>query len=144
MTAPNLTYHKCDLTSQSDIEETCTTILNSSPPTVLINNAGIAKLQTIMDTTQEWLQKEFTINLFCHYTLIQKRMLCCLSPFTMRSSADTLVVLPKMLENKKGHIVTIASLASYISIPGLVDCEPPSLAISATPISTQLSPSVIR
>ena len=69
---PNLTYHKCDLTSESDIDETAATILNSTPPTVLINNAGVAKVQTVMETSQEWLVKEFTINVFCHWQLIQK------------------------------------------------------------------------
>lgn len=69
---PNLTFYKCDLTSDSDIEEACNAVLESSPPTVLINNAGIAKAQTIMETSQEWLRKIFAINVLCHYSLIQK------------------------------------------------------------------------
>ena len=61
------------------------TVLNSTPPTVLINNAGVAKAQTVMDTSQDWLKKEFTINYFCHYQLIQK---CMPSPFLLPHSLE--------------------------------------------------------
>jgi all-trans-retinol dehydrogenase (NAD+) len=72
------------------------------PPTVLINNAGIAHAHTILEATPQYLRKLFDINVISHYYLIQE-------------------FLPGMIQRKKGHIVTLASLASFATPPGLVD-----------------------
>ena len=68
----------------------------------MINNAGIATAHTILDTSEEFLEKLFRVNLFSHWITIKE-------------------FLPAMLDAKKGHIVSIASMASYFSGCGLVD-----------------------
>ncbi|EOD48821.1 putative short-chain dehydrogenase reductase protein [Neofusicoccum parvum UCRNP2] len=69
-------------------------------PTVLINNAGIAHEHTILDGSDEYDERLFRVNVLSHFTLIRE-------------------FLPGMLSQKKGHIVTVASMASYYSCAGL-------------------------
>ena len=99
---PRLSYHKIDLTSPASINETIAKVLETSTPTVLINNAGIATAHDILSTSDEWLEKIFRVNILSHFTLIR-------------------LLLPKMMAQKKGHIVSIASMASYTGCAGLGD-----------------------
>lgn len=71
-------------------------------PTALINNAGIAYQHNILEGTDEYDERLFRVNLLSHFTLIRE-------------------FLPGMLAQKKGHIVTVASMASYHTPPGLVN-----------------------
>jgi all-trans-retinol dehydrogenase (NAD+) len=71
-------------------------------PSILINNAGIATAHTILDSSEEYLEKIFRVNLLSHWITIKE-------------------FLPAMLEARKGHIVSIASMASYFTCAGLVD-----------------------
>lgn len=71
-------------------------------PTVLINNAGVARGKTILDTTERDLNLTFKVNAFAHFYLAQQ-------------------FLPYMVERNHGMIVTVASLAGYIAAPSMVD-----------------------
>ena len=90
-------------------------------PTVLINNAGIGgdknmtrhshtvsdtsligAGKTILDTSTPFVDSIMKINLTSHFVLIRE-------------------FLPGMLDAKKGHVVGIASMASFVAAPGLVD-----------------------
>jgi all-trans-retinol dehydrogenase (NAD+) len=82
------------------------------PPTVLINNAGIAHAHTILNSTPQYLRKLFDINVISHYYLVQ-------------------AFLPDMIKHKKGHIVTLASLASFVGPPGLIDYAASKAAVLA-------------
>lgn len=53
-------------------------------------------------TTNAESEKLFKVNLISHLVLIRE-------------------FLPGMLKQKKGHIVTIASIASFVAAPGLLD-----------------------
>ncbi|EXJ73289.1 uncharacterized protein A1O5_03049 [Cladophialophora psammophila CBS 110553] len=97
-----LSYYKADLTSTSSIVEAVELICRDATPTVLINNAGIAQAHTILDTSDAWLEKIFRVNLLSHFTLIR-------------------LLLPKMMAQRKGHIVSIASMASYTGCASLAD-----------------------
>ncbi|OAP58631.1 hypothetical protein AYL99_07721 [Fonsecaea erecta] len=97
-----LSYYKADLTSPSSITEAVDAICRASTPTVLINNAGIAQAHTILDTDDAWLDKIFRVNLLSHFTLIR-------------------LLLPRMMAQRKGHIVSIASMASYTGCASLGD-----------------------
>lgn len=55
-----------------------------------------------MGTEPEYLRKIFDVNVLSHYYTVQ-------------------AFLPDMIENNKGHIMTIASMASFFSSGGLVD-----------------------
>lgn len=99
---PRLSYYKGDLTSPESITSTVDAILQKSTPTVLINNAGIAQGHTILNTTDAFLEKIFRINVLSHFTLIR-------------------LLLPKMMAQRKGHIVSLASMASYTGCASLGD-----------------------
>lgn len=80
-----------------------TTILQTGPtPTVLINNAGIAHAHTILDTSDAYLEKIFRVNVMSHFTLIR-------------------LLLPQMMAQRKGHILALASMASYTGVASLGD-----------------------
>lgn len=59
---------------------------------MLINNAGIMSGKKLLDTSDEMIEKTIAVNLTSHH-------------YTVRQ------VLGDMIENNKGHIVTISSLA---------------------------------
>lgn len=119
---PQVHHYKCDLSDLGAISGIATQIRNRhGNPSVLINNAGIGgdpnmtrhshtrsdnsligEGKTLLDTSTEFVQKIMTINLTSHFVLIRE-------------------FLPAMLDMKKGHVVGIASMASFVAAPGLVD-----------------------
>ncbi|KAF2031039.1 NAD(P)-binding protein [Setomelanomma holmii] len=96
-------FFHCDLSSPSSIASTASSIRSTlGNPTVLINNAGVARGKTILDSTEKDINLTFKVNAFAHYYLAQQ-------------------FLPNMVENNHGMVVTVASLAGYISAPSMVD-----------------------
>jgi len=69
---------------------------------ILINNAGIVSGMTLLDTPDEKIERTFNVNVLAHF-------------WTIKS------FLPEMINNKKGHIVTVASLAGHSGTNKLVD-----------------------
>ena len=67
-----------------------------------MNNAGVARGKTILDSTQKDIELTFNVNTLSHYWLAQE-------------------FLPNMIKNDHGMIITVASLAGYITPPNLVD-----------------------
>jgi short-subunit dehydrogenase len=63
----------------------------------LINNAGTGSGATILDETEQELQRTFDVNILAHFKLVKE-------------------FLPHMIERNHGHIVTIASMASFASV----------------------------
>ncbi|KAF2675027.1 short-chain dehydrogenase/reductase 2 [Microthyrium microscopicum] len=99
----NIQYFKCDVTSRDNVFEVAEAVKSFfGPPTILINNAGIAHAHTILEATPEYLHKLFDVNVISYFYTIQ-------------------AFLPDMIKAKKGHIVTMASMASYVGPAGLVD-----------------------
>lgn len=102
-TVENVHFIKCDITSPEVVEEAAKAIRERyGLPTILINNAGIAHAHTILEAKPSYLRKLFDVNVISHFYLIQ-------------------AFLPDMIASKKGRIVTIASMASFVTAPGLVD-----------------------
>ena len=64
-------------------------------PTVLINNAGIGSARTILNGSEEFIRRTFEVNTMSHYWMVRE-------------------FLPAMIQKNHGHVVTIASIASYI------------------------------
>ncbi|KAL9090909.1 MAG: hypothetical protein Q9165_005117 [Trypethelium subeluteriae] len=92
----------CDITSPSAVSEVASEIRSKfGNPTILINNAGIGTSHTILSTEPEYLQRLFSINVFAHYNTLQ-------------------AFLPSMISANKGHIITVASLSSFVPPVGLV------------------------
>ena len=65
---------------------------------VLVNNAGVGIFKPFIDTTQEDIELMFSVNVLGLMTLTQKIAL-------------------RMIENKKGHVINIASQAGKIATP---------------------------
>ncbi|KIW89360.1 uncharacterized protein Z519_10214 [Cladophialophora bantiana CBS 173.52] len=100
---PGVDYYQVDLTDFSAIESIAETIRREhGDPTVLINNAGVANGTKIINSDAKLTDRIFKVNIGCHFILIKE-------------------FLPGMLRAKKGHVVTIASMASFYATPGLVD-----------------------
>ena len=67
-----------------------------------MNNAGIAQAHTILDTSDEYLRKIFDVNLLSNFTTVK-------------------AFLPDMIAKNKGHVITVASTASFLGAAGMVD-----------------------
>lgn len=99
----NITFYRCDLASSPAIHETAGAIRRDlGDPSILVNNAGMAKFNKLLEEEDDYLEQIFKVNLISHFILIKE-------------------FLPMMLKQEKGHIVSIASIGSYISGPPLVD-----------------------
>ncbi|KAF1945811.1 NAD(P)-binding protein [Clathrospora elynae] len=100
---PTVRFFKCDLSSPAAIAAAASEIRSSlGNPTVLINNAGVVRGNTILESTEKDINLTFKVNTFSHYYLTQQ-------------------FLPSMILNNHGMIVTVASLAGYITSSSLVD-----------------------
>ncbi|KAK4541955.1 hypothetical protein LTR36_007155 [Oleoguttula mirabilis] len=94
---PRIHYYNCDITSKPAVDELARRIQTAhGDPSILINNAGIAHKHRILDATPASLQSIFAVNILSHYYTAQ-------------------AFLPAMLRAKKGHVVTLASMASFVS-----------------------------
>lgn len=69
---------------------------------MLINNAGVVSGRALLDTPDELIERSFSVNTLAHFWTVK-------------------AFLPTMLENDHGHIVSIASMASHVGIPKLID-----------------------
>lgn len=102
MKHPKIFYFKCDVTDRDTVAEVARKIRQQhGDPSILINNAGISGEGPIVEQTKEQLRKIFDINVISHYYTVQE-------------------FLPAMAANKKGHIVTVASMASFVTSSGIV------------------------
>ncbi|MCJ1383326.1 hypothetical protein MMC17_006439 [Xylographa soralifera] len=96
-------YLPLDLSSPSAIATTASTIRSTyGAPTILILNAGIVNRRSLLSIPDPLLTRIFAINTLSHYRLARE-------------------FLPAIAAANHGAIVTIASLAGFITAPGLVD-----------------------
>ncbi|CAD8105057.1 unnamed protein product [Paramecium sonneborni] len=89
-----LQFYECDLSQQDQIIKTINQI--QEPIHILINNAGVAKLQLFTEQSFENLQLTHAVNYFAPVLL-------------------TKLLIPKMEAQKFGHIVNIGSVLSIIT-----------------------------
>lgn len=96
-------YYKLDVTSSRDIRTVADKIrAEVGVPTVLVNNAGIGTAKNILDEEEERIRQTFEINIMAHFWLVRE-------------------FLPAMVERNHGHVVTIASMASFMVHAANVD-----------------------
>lgn len=96
-------FYQCDVTSSAKIAETAKQIRKDhGDPTVLINNAGIGTGLSILDSTEQIIQKTFEVNTISHFWMVRE-------------------FLPAMIKKNHGHVVTIASMASFMCATNIVD-----------------------
>ncbi|KAH7131577.1 putative short-chain dehydrogenases/reductase [Dactylonectria estremocensis] len=99
----NVTFFELDVTSPDDIRKVAKSIRRDvGEPTVLINNAGVASLKTILDETDQEIRRTFDVNVVAHFFLIRE-------------------FLPWMISQNHGHIITIASMASFVTVASNID-----------------------
>lgn len=102
--APQGVHHyTCDLASPLSISSTAAQIrAEHGDPTILINNAGLSRGKPILSASESDIRLTFNVNTLSHYLLAQ-------------------AFLPAMVARNHGMIVTIASLAAYVTAPRFVD-----------------------
>lgn len=93
----------CDVTDRDAVAETARrTLAECGPVEVLVNNAGVVSGKTLLDASDDEIQRTLDVNL--------------LSLFWV-----TRAFLPAMVERNRGHVVTIASAAGLVGVSKLVD-----------------------
>jgi NAD(P)-dependent dehydrogenase (short-subunit alcohol dehydrogenase family) len=99
----NVFFFKVDLTSSAAIKEAAVEIYRThGHPTVLINNAGVGFQGTILEEPEEKIRLTLEVNTLSHFWTVKQ-------------------FLPSMIKNNHGHIVTIASMASFVSLGEMAD-----------------------
>ncbi|KAF3920643.1 hypothetical protein ABW21_db0205531 [Orbilia brochopaga] len=99
----NVYWYQCDVTDYDRVSDIAKQIRSDhGDPTVLVNNAGIISKALIVERDVNEVKKLMDVNLISQWKMLQEFM-------------------PAMVKRDHGHIVTIASLGSFISPAGLGD-----------------------
>lgn len=98
----HVSHYIVDVTSDTSVASSAARLRHDiGAPTVLINNAGIAIAETIIDEDAAHRRAQFEVNVLAQMRLVQE-------------------FLPAMAERNHGHVVTMASASSFISTTQLV------------------------
>lgn len=101
--ASKVHHYQCDLRSPENVAAVAVKIrAEVGNPTILINNAGVARGKSILDAQPADIRFTFDVNTLAHYWTVQN-------------------FLPSMVSKNHGMVVTIASYAAWITVPSLVD-----------------------
>jgi all-trans-retinol dehydrogenase (NAD+) len=95
--------YTCDLTSRDTIAAVAArTLADGGPIDILVNNAGIVSGKTLLDISEQEIERTFQVNTLALF-------------WTVRA------FLPAMMERDSGHIVTVASAAGLAGTAKLTD-----------------------
>lgn len=101
--AENICIFQCDVSKREAITEAGAKARQAfGAVTLLINNAGIVSGKQTLELTEPMIKRTFDVNTISHLYTIKE-------------------FLPEMIEKKRGHIVSIASMAGMVSQSGLSD-----------------------
>lgn len=96
-------FYQCDITSTANLTQVAAEIRQKhGHPTILINNAGFGRGGTILDESESDIRRTFEVNTISHFWTVKE-------------------FVPDMIKKNHGHIITIASLASFIAPGEIVD-----------------------
>lgn len=99
----NVAFYKADITSSDNISAVAQQIrADHGDPTVLVNNAGVGHDGSILDEPEAKIRQTFEVNTISHFLLVRE-------------------FLPFMISRNHGHVITVASMASFISLGEMVD-----------------------
>ncbi|KAJ5038689.1 uncharacterized protein L3040_006369 [Drepanopeziza brunnea f. sp. 'multigermtubi'] len=99
----NVYYYKCDITTPAAISSVANEIRRDvGAPTVVINNAGVARGKNILEASEKEVRFTFDVNTLAHYWMAKE-------------------FVPSMVKANHGMIVTVASLAAYMTVPNMTD-----------------------
>lgn len=94
----NVRFYKCDITSPDAIQDAARCIREDvGNPSIVINNAGISTSKPLLVETNEEIQRIFDVNNVAHFWIVRE-------------------FLPHMIQRNHGHIVTVASMASFMTL----------------------------
>ncbi|RAL01461.1 SDR family oxidoreductase [Aspergillus ibericus CBS 121593] len=100
---PNVTFYKADITSSTALHPVAEQIRSEhGHPTVLVNNAGVGHDKTILDEPEAKIRQTFEVNTISHFITVRE-------------------FLPAMIERNHGHVVTVASMASFVALGEMID-----------------------
>ena len=98
-----VSFYKTDITSSASIAEVAKTIrAKHGDPTVLVNNAGVGYDGTILDEPEAKIRRTFEVNTISHFLMVKE-------------------FLPAMIRDNHGHVMTIASMASFVALGEMAD-----------------------
>lgn len=99
----NVTFYQTDITSARSLSETGAAIRKSyGEPTVIVNNAAVFYHGTILEMPEEKLRQTFDVNIISHFLIMKE-------------------FLPFMIRMNRGHVITVASIASFVTLGEMVD-----------------------
>ena len=93
----------CDVTSSESVAAAADAVRREiGHPSILINNAGVARPMPILKTNEAFLRRIMGVNLMSLWFTTQQ-------------------FLPHMIQVDKGHVVTVASIASFVALATAAD-----------------------
>ena len=92
--------YACDLSDLSAIPDLVERVEADGPIDVLVNNAGVSHVGWFLDRTPDEIDQVLAVNLLAPIHLCR-------------------LLLPRMLDRGRGHVVNISSMAGVIAPPGL-------------------------
>lgn len=99
----NVFFYKVDVASPESVSQAAESLREEvGHPTVLINNAGIGYAGDVLATPIDQVRKVFDVNTISHFILAKE-------------------FVPNMVANDHGHVLTVASLGSFVTIAGNTD-----------------------
>lgn len=100
---PLIRFYRCDLTSSESVAEAADAVRRDiGHPTIVINNAGVTSPMPILKMPEAFLRKIFSVNCMALWLTTQQ-------------------FLPRMIQLNKGHVITVASLSSFVGLPTAAD-----------------------
>ncbi|KAJ4252504.1 hypothetical protein NW762_011105 [Fusarium torreyae] len=91
-------FYRCDVTTVESVAEAADAVRRElGHPSILINNAGITSPMPILKMPESFLRKIMGVNLMAMWFTSQQ-------------------FLPRMIQLNKGHVVTVASIASFVAL----------------------------
>lgn len=100
---PNLVAYHCDISRQNEVFSVTRNILyRHGAPSILINNAAVRNGHPLLDLSIGDIARVMDTNTMAHFWTLKE-------------------FLPSMVENKRGHVVTISSMMGYTGVAQMVD-----------------------
>ncbi|KAK5050366.1 hypothetical protein LTR84_003647 [Exophiala bonariae] len=91
-------FYKLDVRSSAALSAVAEKIRGEvGAPTVVINNAGLGGGQLVLDESDETLERTVAVNLVAHFKIAKE-------------------FAPDMIAKNHGHVVTVASMASFVAV----------------------------
>ncbi|KAI8310687.1 Dehydrogenase RED2 [Colletotrichum sp. SAR11_59] len=96
---PNACFYQLDVTSPAAVRSVAQRIREDlgGDPTVLVNNAGVGTGKPLLAETDEQVRRTFDVNIVAQFWMVRE-------------------FLPAMVKADHGHVVTVASMASFLTL----------------------------